>query len=157
MTDFVSTFDTFDNLAARRLYRIVQARMAVFVVEQDCVYQDLDDVDLVSRHLTLWKSARIDEELLSYCRIVPPGVKYHEPSIGRVISTGAGRGAGLGREVVRQAIEYCERLYPAEGIRISAQDYLRRFYGEFGFVPVSETYLEDNIEHVEMLRVSSGS
>ena len=89
--------------------------------------------------------------LLAYARVVPPGVKYAEPSIGRVLTTDAARGTGLGRELVRRAIEHCRANYPREGIRISAQSRLEGFYAGFGFVVQGERYLEDGMPHTEML------
>lgn len=152
MSDVFFTDQHFDELSTRELYRTLQGRAEVFIVEQDCPYQDLDGVDLVSRHLAAWRGPADAPVLLAYCRVVPPGIKYAEPSIGRVISTTAGRRTGLGRTIVARAVAACEARYPGQGIRISAQEYLRRFYGDFGFVAVSDVYLEDNIDHVEMLR-----
>ncbi len=151
MSDVNHTLDTFAALSPLRLYRIVQGRLEVFVVEQDCVYQDLDDVDLVCEHLAVWMGEP-DGVLLAYCRFVPPGVKYTEPSIGRVITPAAGRGAGHGRALVAEAVRLCDERWPGAGIRISAQAYLIRFYRGFGFEEVGEIYLEDNIDHIEMVR-----
>jgi ElaA protein len=97
---------------------------------------------------------RAGGELLAYCRIVPPGIKYAEPSIGRVLTTAAGRRTGAGRELMRQAVARTNALWPDKAIRIGAQRYLERFYGDFGFVPVSEPYDEDGIVHIEMVRAA---
>lgn len=140
----------FDELGVHELDRIYRARQQVFVIEQACPYLDADGVDPACAHLAAWSNAQA--EPLAYARIVAPGVKYAEPSIGRVITTTAARGTGLGRELVRRAVEQTLRLHPGQGIRISAQAHLSRFYGSFGFERVGEEYLEDDIPHVEMLR-----
>ena len=134
----------------QELQRIHMARQQVFVVEQNCVYLDADEVDEASWHLAAWRAG--DALPLAYARIVAPGVKYAEASIGRVITSAAARGTGLGRELVRRAVEQAEAIFPGCGIRISAQAHLVRFYAAFGFAPVGEEYLEDGIPHVEMLR-----
>ena len=100
--------------------------------------------------LAAWREGQAQP--LAYARIVAPGVKYAEASIGRVITSAAARGTGLGRELVRRAVEQAEALFPGRGIRISAQAHLARFYGSFGFATVGEEYLEDGIPHIEMLR-----
>ena len=131
------------------LLRIMRARQQVFVVEQNCVYLDADLADEQAWHLAGWLP---DGQLAAYARIVDPGVKYAEPSIGRVISSLSLRGSGLGREVVRRAIDHAALAYPASPLRISAQSHLQAFYGSFGFAAVGEPYLEDGIPHQEMLR-----
>lgn len=140
----------FDELGVHELQHIYRARQQVFVVEQGCAYLDADGVDERAFHLAAWSPRQ--REPLAYARIVEPGVKYAEPSIGRVITTAAARGTGLGRELMRRAVAHALATFPGQGIRISAQAHLARFYAEFGFVPVGEEYLEDGIPHVEMLR-----
>lgn len=140
----------FDELGVRELQRIHSARQQVFVIEQNCAYLDADDVDERSWHLAAWCEG--EPQPLAYARIVSPGVKYAEASIGRVITTAPARGTGLGRELVRRAVEQAEAIFPGRGIRISAQAHLARFYGSFGFVPVGAEYLEDGIPHIEMVR-----
>jgi ElaA protein len=141
----------FDQLTARELHDILQARAEVFVVEQTCAFQDVDGADPASEHLV----GREDGAIVAYCRLVPPGVKYAEPSIGRVITSKARRGTGVGRTLMVKAVERAEGLWPGQPIRIGAQQYLERFYGEFGFVGVSEPYDEDGIMHIEMLRAGA--
>lgn len=142
----------FRELDVVELQHIYTARQQVFVVEQACAYLDADGVDEQAWHLAAWApSQRLP---LAYARLVEPGVKYAEPSIGRVITTEAARGTGLGRELVRRAVAHCDRLWPGLGIRISAQSQLEAFYGGFGFRPVGERYLEDHIPHTEMLRAA---
>jgi len=140
----------FDELDAFELQAIYMARQLVFSIEQNCVYLDADGVDAQSFHLAAWSSDRTVP--LAYARIVHPGRKYAEPSIGRVITTSSARGTGLGRELVKRAVEHCSQAFPGQGIRISAQTRLERFYSDFGFAPVGAPYIEDGIPHTEMLR-----
>lgn len=140
----------FEELGVQELERIYRARQQVFNIEQDCVYLDVDGADPRCLHLAAWSDAH--DEPLAYARIVAPGVKYAEPSIGRVITTMPARGTGLGRELVRRAVEQATAHFPGQGIRISAQAHLARFYGAFGFEAVGDEYMEDGIPHVEMLR-----
>ena len=145
----------FAQLSPRELHDILQARAAVFVVEQNCVFQDVDGVDPMCWHLVgLGPGLRRDDEhaLVAYCRLVPPGLKYPEPSIGRVLTTEAARRTGVGRELMREALARAAALWPGSSIRIGAQCYLERFYGEFGFARSSEPYDEDGIMHIEMMR-----
>ena len=141
-------FARLDGLTAREVHDILQARSAVFVVEQACVFQDMDGADLESWHLFRCAEGRV----AAYCRLVPPGVKYAEPSIGRVITTGPVRGTGMGRALVVEALARARALWPGAAIRIGAQRHLERFYAGFGFVKASEPYDEDGIPHIEMLR-----
>ena len=143
----------FDALSLTELYAILAARAAVFVVEQRCNYQDMDDVDPKCVHLMAWDR----DKLAAYLRIVPPGARYAEPSIGRVLTSAQHRGTGLGRELMRRGIDHTEQLYPEQPIRIGAQAHLQRFYREFGFVTDSDIYFEDHIEHVKMLRIFESS
>ncbi|MCW8194610.1 GNAT family N-acetyltransferase [Proteobacteria bacterium 005FR1] len=138
----------FNQLTPDQLYEIIAVREAVFIVEQNCPYQDADGIDQHAQHLMGWN----DGKLAAYCRVVEPGVKYAEPSIGRVLTAAEFRGEGFGRGLMGEAISGVERNLPGRGIRISAQLYLKRFYKDFGFEQVSDTYLEDDIPHIEMLR-----
>ena len=135
---------SFAELAVAELYAIIALREMVFVVEQKCTYLDADGADPSSRHLWAERGGAI----LAYLRIVPAGVKYAEVSIGRVITAREARGTGLGRELMRRGVAAAG----AVAIRIGAQAYLERFYGELGFVRASANYDEDGIPHVEMLR-----
>ncbi|MBM3388663.1 MAG: GNAT family N-acetyltransferase [Betaproteobacteria bacterium] len=130
------------------VYDLLALRSEVFVVEQTCIFQDADGVDKQAHHL-LGRDAR--GLLRAGLRIVDPGVKYPEPSIGRVITAPTVRRSGVGRELMGQGIQYCRDLWPRHGVRISAQARLERFYRDFGFQIVSDPYLEDDIPHVEML------
>jgi ElaA protein len=139
----------FDALGVRELQHIYTARQRVFSLEQQCIYLDADGCDEQAFHLAAWSP--LQREPLAYARVLDPGVKYEEASIGRVITWGAGRGRGLGREVVSRAIASAAQAWPAVSIRISAQTRLERFYAEFGFVAIGMPYLEDGIDHTEML------
>lgn len=140
---------SFEALSVHELQFIYMARQQVFALEQHCVYLDADGYDAQSEHLAAWGPAvRVP---LAYARLVAPGVKYAEPSIGRVITTAAGRGRGLGQELVQRVIRRCHQMYPRQGIRISAQSYLESFYGAAGFLVCGPRYLEDGIDHTEML------
>ena len=140
----------FDELSVFELDAIYRARQQIFAIEQACAYLDADGFDAASFHLAAWADGH--DAPLAYARIVDPGQKYAEPSIGRVITTAAARGTGLGRDLVRRVIAQCSQLHPGQGIRISAQSRLERFYAELGFVAVGAPYLEDGIPHTEMLR-----
>jgi ElaA protein len=138
------------DLTALELARIYRARQLVFTIEQNCVYLDADEADEHSHHLAAWSS---EHDLpLAYARLVEPGIKYVEPSMGRVITLDAARGTGLGRELVQRVLALARSLYPGLGVRISAQSRLKRFYGEVGFEAIGDDYLEDGIPHIEMLR-----
>jgi len=152
-------FARFDELSPREIHELYRLRAAVFVVEQACAFQDLDGADPESWHLLGYQSApsplgegRGEGPLLAYARLVPPGVKYEEPSIGRIVTAQSARRTGLGRTLVHEALARAEQLWPGKPIRIGAQQRLERFYREFGFVTASAPYDEDGIPHVEMLR-----
>lgn len=142
----------FEGLGLQGLYDVLQLRQVVFVLEQG-PYLDADGLDQHSWHL-LGRPAEGPHagELLLYLRVVDPGLKYDEPSIGRVIIDKKLRGTGLGRVMMAEAVRRCDQFFPGQPNRISAQAHLGKFYGEFGFEPVGEAYLEDNIPHQEMLR-----
>ncbi|MGZ5249513.1 MAG: GNAT family N-acetyltransferase [Caldimonas sp.] len=139
----------FDALSVHELQLIYAARQRVFVLEQECLYLDADGCDEHAFHLAAWSPAQ--REPLAYSRVIDPGAKYAEASIGRVITWGAGRGRGLGREVVARSIAHAGAVWPGMAIRISAQTRLELFYEEFGFVVVGAPYLEDGIDHTQML------
>ena len=140
----------FNELSLRELQNIYMARQQVFSLEQQCIYLDADGFDERSHHMAAWSPAH--QVPLAYARMVEPGLKYAEPSIGRVITTAAARGTGLGRDLVQRVIHHTTQTFPALGIRISAQTRLERFYCELGFAAVGAPYMEDGIPHTEMLR-----
>ncbi len=138
----------FAELGVDNLYDALALRARVFILEQG-PYLDPDGIDQQSWHLL----GRDDAGTLqAYLRVVDPGVKYAEPSIGRVITSAEARGTGLGRRLMIEGVARCSNVWPGQGIRISAQAHLERFYGELGFARVGEPYGEDNIAHLEMLR-----
>ena len=145
-------FARFDELSARDVHDILRARVDVFVVEQACAFQDVDGADPPSWHLYQRDGAG---DLVAYCRILPPGVKFAEASIGRVLTTGAARGTGLGRRLMEEALRRTDTLWPGQPVRIGAQQRLERFYHSLGFQTASAPYDEDGIAHVEMLRTPS--
>ena len=138
----------FEALTPFELYAILQLRNEVFVVEQNCVFQDADDKDQDSWHLMGIQ----DNKLAAYTRLVPPGVSYAQPSIGRVVTSPQVRGTGIGKELMQHSIEECYRLFGKKPIKIGAQFYLKQFYGSLGFEQVSDIYLEDGIEHIYMIK-----
>jgi ElaA protein len=140
----------FSELSPVELARIYRARQQVFAIEQQCIYLDADEFDEAAWHIAAWSSR--SPVPLAYARLVNPGGKYDEPSMGRVITTGTARGTGLGRELVGRVLEHCTRVFPGQAVRISAQERLSRFYADFAFVVVGESYMEDGIPHIEMLR-----
>ncbi|MFP4207028.1 MAG: GNAT family N-acetyltransferase [Wenzhouxiangella sp.] len=139
----------FADLSGDDLYAILAARVAVFVVEQDCPYPELDGLDQSAHHLWAVDAAG---QVAAYARITAPETRFADPSIGRVLTVQAHRGTGLGRTLMRRAIELTEHLYPGMHIRISAQQHLDRFYASLGFRFVRGPYPEDGIPHIEMLR-----
>lgn len=144
----VWSIKTFSELSASELYKILKARVDVFVVEQNCPYPDLDGYD--ERALHLW--AEENGQVLAYCRIFDRGIKFPECSIGRVLTTENARGKNIGRQLMKYAVETIENRFRTGEIRISAQDYLLKFYAEFGFEDTGKKYQEDDIPHTEMVR-----
>lgn len=138
---------SFDGLTTIELYAILQLRSSVFVVEQNCVYQDIDNKDKKSFHLMAWYG----DELVAYTRLVPPKVSFNEASIGRVITSPKYRGLGVGVTLMEKSIHHTLENYTTNKIRIGAQLYLKNFYEGFGFVAQGEGFLEDGIPHIEML------
>ena len=137
----------FADLSPVELYAILQLRNQVFVVEQNCVFQDADNKDQISYHLMAWH----DNTLIAYARLLNVDIAFKEVSIGRVISNPDYRGTGIGKLLMQQAINQCYQLFGVQNIRIGAQLYLKKFYEDFGFVQCSEVYDEDGIDHIEML------
>ncbi|WP_447926592.1 GNAT family N-acetyltransferase [Vreelandella sp. EE27] len=138
----------FNELDVHAFYTIARAREAVFVVEQACAYQEIDELDPLAWHLR----ATLEGKLAAYIRLVGPGDKFAEPSIGRVMTVQAYRGHQYGRPLMAEAIRFTEERYPGLGIRIGAQVYLTTFYESLGFQTVGEAYDEDGILHIDMLK-----
>lgn len=140
-------YKPFNELTTIELYAILQLRSEVFVVEQNCVYQDIDGKDTKSTHLMAWHN----DKLVAYTRLVPPGVSFTEASIGRVITSPFYRGLGIGITLLEKSIAHILVTYDTNKIRIGAQLYLKKFYEGFGFVAEGDEFLEDGIPHIEML------
>jgi ElaA protein len=145
---------TFEELTTAELYSVLRLRAEVFVVEQDCPYQDVDNADQYAVHLMGYDE---QQRLGAYARIFAPGIRsrgmtYDMASIGRVITSKEQRGKGVGRELMQKAIDALETRFGKQAIKISAQQYLTKFYESLGFRQTSDMYLEDNIPHVEMIR-----
>jgi len=136
----------FGELTPRHVHDMYRLRVDVFIVEQDCVFQDVDGADPRSWHLLGYAG----DELVAYCRLLPAGVKFDEPSIGRVITSPSVRGTGMGRVLMAEAMKRAAGLWPGEPLRIGAQAHLERFYNGYGFTKTGEPYDEDGILHIEM-------
>lgn len=140
----------FEELTTAELYAILRLRSEVFIIEQNCAYQDLDNSDQKALHLM---GTDDGGQLLAYTRIFAPGIKFTEASIGRVVTSPLARGKGAGRELMERSISELQQHYGVIPIKIGAQQYLQRFYTSLGFEQTSDTYLEDGIPHIEMLRL----
>jgi ElaA protein len=138
----------FDELNLHELYAILRLRSEVFVVEQNCVFQDMDNKDQSSYHLMGWEN----NILAAYTRLVPPGAAYGFSSIGRVVTSSSARGTGIGKLLMEKSIRKLEQLFGKTPIKIGAQLYLREFYTTFGFEQTGDIYDEDGIDHIEMIR-----
>jgi ElaA protein len=138
----------FASLSPHALYDLLRLRTEVFVMEQNCVFQDMDGADPACHHLL----GERDGALLAYARLVPAGLKFTEASIGRVVSEPAMRGTGLGHALMREAVTQLQALWGEQPIRIGAQAHLQDFYRQHGFEPAGPIYIEDGIDHIEMLR-----
>lgn len=143
----------FDDLTPYELYAILQLRNEVFAVEQNCVYPDMDNKDQASFHFMGWlnDAAGKNYKLVAYTRLLPPGLAYEQPSIGRVVTSPSVRRNGTGRELMRRSIQLAGELFGQTPVKIGAQLYLQSFYSSLGFKQTSDIYLEDGIEHIEML------
>lgn len=137
----------FNELTASELYSILQLRNEVFVVEQNCVYQDADGKDPDCYHFAGWNG----KNLVAYTRIIPPGVSYEQASIGRVVTSPKYRGTGTGKLLMKESINRTFSLFHCTSIRIGAQVYLIKFYESMGFVQSGNEYPEDGIPHIEMI------
>lgn len=146
----------FDRLSPSLLYGMLRLRSAVFVVEQRCIYQDIDDVDRGAWFVLGSDPGGESSMVLASARVLGPGVRFREPSVGRVCTDPGLRGTGQGRELMRRAIALAGERFPGQSLRISAQAHLDRFYGDLGFRVDSEPYDEDGIPHIEMQRPARG-
>lgn len=137
----------FAELGTQPLYDVLALRSEVFVVEQNCVFLDIDGLDPKTWHLLGHED---DGRLKAYARLIPPGLKSPDALIGRVVTSPAARSGGVGRALMTEAVAQCEQLWPGHPITLHAQAHLERFYASFGFTPVGEQYMEDGIAHIEM-------
>lgn len=145
--DIIWKIKEFEELSNFELYQILQLRINVFMLEQECLYPECDNKDLKGKHLMGY----LNNQLVAYARLLPPGVSYSDASIGRVVVHPQCRHLKLGNALMSKALAQVREDFPNEDIRISAQAHLQGFYERVGFERVSEEYLEDNIPHVEML------
>lgn len=142
----------FAELSLEELYAIIQLRQQVFVVEQQCPYQDLDNKDAHAWHLCAWKKRKGARKLVAYLRLFVPGVEAKGAVIGRVIVAEAERGSGLGQRLMQQALDWLDTRYAAAPIQLSAQLYLHDFYTALGFAAQGDPYDEDGIPHIAMVK-----
>jgi len=142
----------FDELTPHELYAIMQLRNEVFVVEQNCVFQDADNKDQYCHHVMCFEN----EKLVAYARIVPAGISYVETSIGRVVTSPSIRGTGIGNLLLQHTLDTTFSLYGNVRLKIGAQLYLKKFYESFSFKQTSDIYLEDDIQHIEMVLQREG-
>lgn len=143
------TWHEWAQLTPDTLYALLRLRSAIFVVEQDCVFPEMDGRDPACEHLCGWNAAG---ELIAYLRLVPPAVRTKEVSLGRVVVAKSARGLGLGRAVMAEGLKRCAQRYPGQPVKVSAQQHLEKFYVSLGFSRVGEPYDEDGIAHIDMLR-----
>ncbi|MEO7523124.1 MAG: GNAT family N-acetyltransferase [Ferruginibacter sp.] len=140
-------YKAFNELSVSELYIILKLRSEIFVVEQNCVYLDTDDKDQASFHLCGW----LNDNLVAYARILPPGIAFAEASIGRVSTSISYRKNGKGRQLMEKAIDITLNQFKGAGIQIGAQLYLEKFYSSLGFYQIGDGYMEDGIQHIHML------
>lgn len=137
-----------DELTPDVLYAFLRLRSAIFVVEQDCVFAEMDGRDPQCEHLCGWHGT----ELAAYLRLVPPGVRTPEVALGRVVVAPSARGRGLGRAVMLEGLARCAQRYPGQPVKVSAQKHLEKFYASLGFATAGAPYDEDGIPHIDMLK-----
>ncbi|MDQ3290936.1 MAG: GNAT family N-acetyltransferase [Bacteroidota bacterium] len=138
----------FPELTPFELYDILRLRSEVFVVEQNCVFLDMDNKDQACHHLMLYQN----NHLAACARLLPPGLYYDQMSIGRIVTSPQTRGTGVGKELVSTAIEECYQIFGTGPIKIGAQLYAKAFYERFGFTQTGEVYDEDGIDHIHMIK-----
>lgn len=142
-------WNAFSELSSRQLYQILHLRQQIFIIEQQCPYGDIDNHDQIAFHLCGTDLA--NQTLQAYLRVLPPGKRFEEPSIGRVVTSADSRGRGLGHELMRQSIDFCRDRFAGMAVRISAQAHLQPFYSAHGFMTITPEHPVDGIPHVEML------
>ncbi|KFE72063.1 GNAT family N-acetyltransferase [Hyalangium minutum] len=142
----------FTALTVEELYQVLALRSEVFVVEQKSIYLDADGYDRRAHHLLGIQPDEPESFLAAYLRVLPPGLKYPEASLGRVVTSPRARRYGYGKTLVERGLAFIDATYPGAAVRIGAQHYLQRFYEGFGFRRISDVYDEDGIPHIDMLR-----
>ncbi len=141
-------FVPFNELNTHQLYDLLQLRQQVFVIEQNCAYDDFDGYDKAATHLLLYNK----NKLAAYSRIFEPGIKYeNESSIGRIVVEKSYRGSDTGKNLIQDSIDYCHQNYPSSKIRIEAQSALINYYKRYGFTPTGKNYIVDGINHTQMV------
>ena len=145
----------FEALSREQLYALLRLRSEVFVVEQNCVFLDIDGQDDKAMHLLGSRLVDGTQRLVAYARCFPKGISFAEASIGRVVTKSSARGGGLGHLLMAEAIRALQQHWSPQAIRIGAQAHLKNFYQQHGFVDMGLPYDEDGIAHIEMLRVAS--
>lgn len=145
MTQFISLWHEIDDLAPRALYAMLKLRTDVFIVEQNCAFAEIDGKDIGAFHLRILDG----EELAAYLRVLSPE-KDAPVKIGRVVVAPNYRGYKLGQRLMQEAVDFAQARFPGQPIELGGQSHLQKFYGSFGFVAISEEYLEDNIPHIDM-------
>lgn len=146
---------TFEELTTSVLYAILKLRQEIFIVEQQCAYLDCDGIDERAHHLVGWYDNNSDVKPFAYLRIISPAKEGELPAIGRLLTHPDFRVTGVGRLAMEKALLHLEKLYPGSPVRILAQEYLTQFYESLGFVIASDSYDEDGIPHVAMIRNSN--
>ncbi len=141
----------FHQFSLDELFDVLHLRVDVFVVEQECAYRELDEYD---RHPEVRHLSGYDEsgQLIAYSRLLPTGLRYPEKNFGRFVVRADSRKQGIGHQLMEKSLQEISCFWPKNSIRISAQEYLQRFYSQYGFIRVSDVYLEDGIPHVEMVK-----
>ena len=137
----------FESISKEELYDVLSLRQKVFIIEQDCFYEDLDYSDQDANHLLLYRN----DKLVGYSRVFPPGIKYKTASIGRIVTDQEYRGKGFGKSITHESIQFIKNHFPESDITISAQYRLINFYTDLGFEKEGSVYLEDDIDHIKMV------
>lgn len=142
---------TFHQLAMDQLFEFLKLRLDVFVVEQQCAYRELDEHDrhVETRHLS---GHEVTGQLIAYARLLPPGLLYPEVNLGRLVVKADFRKQGIGHQLLGTALQEISRCWPKAPLKISAQDYLQAFYEQYGFIRISDVYLDEGIPHIKMLK-----
>ncbi len=140
-------FRAFSKLSSTHIYDVLRLRQQVFVIEQNCIYDDIDNSDQKALHLLLYDK----NELAGYLRIFEPGVKFKDTTIGRIVVSKKFRGRDIGKKIINHGIELAFQQFPSSSIRIEAQNALSNYYSKYGFISEGEVYVVDGIDHIQMV------